>query len=115
MIPKVPSTFRSHTVKEKKTITYTVRAAEQKSAHEMGSEFASTKTRKKTESSQQQDDEEEEEEDGIQLQAHEEDHGIQQPADEEDHGIQQQTDEEEDGIRQRQKTRKKTEIRTHLD
>ncbi len=114
MIPKVRSTFRSHTVKEKKTITYTVRAAEQKSAHEMGSEFASTKTRKKTESSQQQDDEEEEE-DGIQLQAHEEDHGIQQPADEEDHGIQQQTDEEEDGIRQRQKTRKKTEIRTHLD
>jgi len=97
MIPKVRSTFRSHTVKEKKTITYTVRAAEQKSAHEMGSEFASTKTRKKTESSQQQDDEEEEE-DGIQLQAHEEDHGIQQPADEEDHGI------------QSKQTRKKTEF-----
>jgi len=51
------------------------------------------------------DDEEEEEE--------EEEDGIQQQADEEDHGIQQQTDEEEDGIRQRQKTRKKTEIRTH--
>ncbi len=50
MIPKVRSTLRAHTVQAKKTISYTVRAAEQKSAHEMGSEFASTKTRKKTES-----------------------------------------------------------------
>lgn len=60
---------------------------------------------------QQQQDEEEA--DGIQQQADEEDHGIQQQTDEEDHGIRQQTDEEEDGIRKRQKTRKKTEIRTH--
>ncbi len=97
MIPKVRSTLRAHTVKEKKPLP-TQCGQRNKTPHTKWARNspASRRGRRRNPAATRRGRRRRRRNSAA--------------SSEEDHGIQQQTDEEEDGIRQRQKTRKKSEF-----